>query len=1103
MDDTLPDVFICNVQKSVEECVALACSPSMNSLCTLKSNIENATSSWLLDFLENDGLTCLLDSLCAITLHNPSNFSDAILQFDCLNCITTVLSTDLGMMHILELPDGLAKLTSALSTNHSMTKKELLEVLSVLCMFTPKGYYKVLEALNHYKKEADLAHRFSVFISEINETDTVAYKCTILTAINCIINGNASLHDRNKIRNEFISLGLLDILSVLHSEEFDKDFQIQIEAFYSQKHNDEEEMQTQFAMDYQSPSALLDSIIEKTLGTSKYMSFLHILQDLLLLEYNSEHEQNSEKWQLIEDLIPRIISGEKPKWSDSKPTKKPIDKDINLLKENQFINSFCEEKDNSATASVVPTIKFPFGTERNVLDGHCDNKLLLWMCFTSSKKLKKLHWSKVPAEDIDKSNNCVWRSSNDFLPMIPNFNKMEELFYSKVPVENSHLIGMQTLMSITLFLTRSEYDAEDLVTALQQNDVASIPQATLSSLIQILPSKEEVAALRSYKGDRLLLHPTEQFLIELSDVKEFRLKLKGHFLQSEFLIKFVTLRTDIRSMIDASKLVLEDAGLRDFLHLILGAGNYLNQDSCYGSAYGFKLSSLLEISKIKATEFSYFNLLHHLVELAEENDSQILMFTADAHVLEKAAKCSLDATRNEITSLSNSLKQFLKELSQADQEVNDLFSIFIKDVKLLFNEIQTRLRLLRNLVQKVADYFCESIDDFSIQKCFKDLHSFYVAVKECRTENRLFKKQHALAEDRKKEIKTQLTKKKLSLQFGLEADACSSALENKKGPMDRILQEVHGGNFEKFTAKSSHLISTPARGNTSKQPLNFSRISFAGSQIKIPEDDDFEETLTDFRTSQKRNKLNCTKTLPFNVCPVPAFATRQVTGCESSSNTFKRTHVRSQSDFTDSIISGQDQWHKYKEICEIKNGEILKAPLAKSESLYTLESLNLESQTNTLTKRELSTIQDMPVLVPLSPYTKPKKSDRRSSFGNFISRLSKAVLKPRNPNQARPTKAPAKLSQEKSKDKPEKIPTKKIHDKENSVKPLNTNQRQSIQKPPKLSSGSSRNSKVVAPKKNETKTNLGRASLKSSAQNSNSTNRPLSIRNSQQIKPRK
>lgn len=61
------------------------------------------------------------------------------------------------------------------------------------------------------------------------------------------------------------------------------------------------------------------------------------------------------------------------------------------------------------------------------------------------------------------------------------------------------------------------------------------------------------------------------------------------------------------------------------------------------------------------------------------------------------------------------------------------FLTFFQDVKLLFGELQTRLRLLRTLAHKVAAYFCENIDDFSLQKCFQDLHAFYEAVKKCRT----------------------------------------------------------------------------------------------------------------------------------------------------------------------------------------------------------------------------------------------------------------------------------------------------------------------------------------------------------------------------------
>lgn len=79
------------------------------------------------------------------------------------------------------------------------------------------------------------------------------------------------------------------------------------------------------------------------------------------------------------------------------------DKDLDILKEDNLINSLSEGSSNSqegnSSAAAAPVIKYPFGTERNLFDTNCD-KLLLWMCFTPSKTLKKIHWSKITPKEI-------------------------------------------------------------------------------------------------------------------------------------------------------------------------------------------------------------------------------------------------------------------------------------------------------------------------------------------------------------------------------------------------------------------------------------------------------------------------------------------------------------------------------------------------------------------------------------------------------------------------------------------------------------------------------------------------------------------------------
>lgn len=1012
MDDTIPTVTVTTSKLTPEECADFANSPCVDSFYSLKTQIESANEQWVIEFLEHGGLVRLLDSLCGMTSHGPSNFSDAILQFDCLSCIRALLCFEVGIAYLAQLENGVNQLVSALNTVHSMTKKEVFEILAVLCVFNSQGYYSVLQSLQHYKKEATQTHRFSILITELNQADTVGYKCSIVTAINCIISANDNLHGRHKIRNEFIGLGLLDAFTYIQKEDTDEDLNIQLEAFYGQKYQDDDKLNMMYEGDFQSPSELLNMLIEKIIGTPKYISFLHILQDLLKLELDDEQIDSSvNKWQLIEDLAAKVQHGETPHWMEPRKAKKR-NGSANLFKDD--LVSF--PKGSSSNDAILPLIKAPAGTEldpyRNERKGDGNyNKLSLWMCFTPSKKLKRLQWLKIPSEEIDKPKRCVWRVSNDFLPMLPNFTKIEELFSTKFPDEKLHLVTRQTLMNVTLFLNRTDYDAEDLIKSLQTKDASQVPMVTLSNLVSVLPTPEEVSMLHSFTGDISSLHPSEQFLIELTSVKDFRVLLQGYLLQDEFLAKFVKLRSNIRHLIDACKAILEDSSLRDMLHLILGVGNYLNQGSCYGNACGFKLSSLSLLEEMKTSTMVNQSLLHHLVQLVEENDREVLMFTAETETLEKASECRLDDIRSEINTMNDNLKHFLQDLTIASSNVTHMFNLFIEDVKQHFNDLVSRLGVLRALSQQVAEYFCERFDDFNLQICLQQLSDFYKSVSKCRTENFIFKKQHNLAQARMKQFKGHLKKQKLALQFGQEAGACSSAIEKKQGVLDKILLEVHSGNFRKFLEKSAHLISTPAREMKGKHELEFSRISLAGSQLKLPimVYDDLDDTLTEIQAL--KDKLQ----IPDNLNFEDGSTTLPHSKKPQMQKPIRKTHARSRSDLTSSILRGEDQWDKYNQMCQIEQGQVLqRAPLARPESSCTIASLQLENQGHILTQEEVHSIEKAPPLEGLTQ-DKPKKSERRSSFGNFISRLSKAVLKPRNSVTNRQSQGLNRLSLEKEK----------------------------------------------------------------------------------------
>ena len=103
---------------------------------------------------------------------------------------------------------------------------------------------------------------------------------------------------------------------------------------------------------------------------------------------------------MIEDLVAKIQHGETPHWMEPRKAKKR-NCSADLLKDD--LVSF--PKGSASSDTIMPLIKAPLGTElepcRNGRKGDGNhNKLSLWMCFTPSKKLKRMQWLKIPSEEI-------------------------------------------------------------------------------------------------------------------------------------------------------------------------------------------------------------------------------------------------------------------------------------------------------------------------------------------------------------------------------------------------------------------------------------------------------------------------------------------------------------------------------------------------------------------------------------------------------------------------------------------------------------------------------------------------------------------------------
>ncbi|CAM5151971.1 unnamed protein product [Natator depressus] len=288
-----------------ELCIRLLQMPSVVNYSGLKKRLESSDDTWMVQFLELSGLDLLLEALDRLSGRGVSRISDALLQLTCINCVRALMNSHKGIEYIVSNEGYVRKLSQALDTSNVMVKKQVFDLLAALCIYSLDGHALALDALDHYKMVKNQQYRFSVIMNELFATDNVPYMITLLSVINAVILGTEELRIRTQLRNEFIGLQLLDILTKLRDIE-DEDLFIQCETFEESKAEDDEELlKICDGIDMNNHQEVFSCLFNKVSSSPVAIQLLSILQTLLHLE--PSHQSNLLLWESLEILVNRAI----------------------------------------------------------------------------------------------------------------------------------------------------------------------------------------------------------------------------------------------------------------------------------------------------------------------------------------------------------------------------------------------------------------------------------------------------------------------------------------------------------------------------------------------------------------------------------------------------------------------------------------------------------------------------------------------------------------------------------------------------------------------------------------------------------------------------
>ncbi|KAF6158661.1 hypothetical protein GIB67_040175 [Kingdonia uniflora] len=336
----------------------------------------------------------------------------------------------------------------------------------------------------------------------------------------------------------------------------------------------------------------------------------------------------------------------------------------------------------------------------------------------TSKKtsLKPFHWSKF----TKAIKNSVWDPPEENQTRAPaiNYKELENYFQQPIPTHGSDdkggvrcgsntkkaekvtLVDLRRANNCGIMLRNIKMSYPRIIEVVLALDTSALDIDQVENLIKFCPTKEEMEMLKNYTGNKENFGICEQFFLEVMKVPRVESKLRVFSFTITFSTQVNELRTNLKTINNASGEVKESVKLRQIMQTILTLGNALNQGTARGSAIGFKLDSLLKLSDTRARN-NKMTLMHYLCKVLAEQMPEVLDFDKDLAHLESASKIQLKSLAEEMQAVSKGLEKVEQELAASEND-GDISNVFQRALKHFLETAEADVRSLTSLYSEVG-----------------------------------------------------------------------------------------------------------------------------------------------------------------------------------------------------------------------------------------------------------------------------------------------------------------------------------------------------------------------------------------------------------------
>merc|ERR1719481_2181948 len=353
-----------------------------------------------------------------------------------------------------------------------------------------------------------------------------------------------------------------------------------------------------------------------------------------------------------------------------------------------------------------------------------------WKSVPLTKLTEKAFWTKVDEEAL-VSQSLIEDLQSKFSSRPPKRSVEENSTggQSKKKAKELKVLDGKAAQNLSVILggALKHISYKDLRKCIMRCDTSVLTENLLQSLIQYLPTPDQLNKLQEHSHEYDDLAEAEQFAISLADIKRLVPRLKSLKFQLHYPELVQDCKPDIVAATEACQEVRRSRKFGKILELILLMGNIMNTGSKNEQSVGFDISYLPKLSNTKDRD-NKSTLMHFLVETIEKSHPQLLSFYDELIHLDKAARVSCEIIMKTLKQMDNSIKNLetdLKNSARTVQDKDDKFEecmgSFAKDARDQYSILQAMATKMETLYAELAEYFVFDKQKYTLEEFFSDI----------------------------------------------------------------------------------------------------------------------------------------------------------------------------------------------------------------------------------------------------------------------------------------------------------------------------------------------------------------------------------------------